>query len=76
MFLQVVKNYSPQKRSMFVRHQSFRKEEVIKMSKSVGNKGTVLCLPIPDYPWQSKFCWDDVYAGEAIRIRKVKYITS
>ena len=35
MFLQVVKNYSPQKRSMFVGHQSFRREEVIKMSKSV-----------------------------------------
>ena len=35
MFLQVVKNYSPQKRSMFVGHQSFRREEVINMSKSV-----------------------------------------
>ena len=39
-------------------------------------QGTVLCLTIPDYRWQSNFYWDDVYAGEAIGIRKVKYITS
>ena len=44
--------------------------------KVVGNNGTVLCLPIPNYRWQSNFYWDDVYAREAIGISKVKYITS
>jgi len=38
-------------------------------------QGTVLCLPVPDYRWQSNFYWDDVYAGEAIGISKEKFIT-
>jgi len=29
----------------------------------------------PQLPLTSNFYWDDVYAGEAVGIRKVKYIT-
>jgi len=57
---------------IFLRRQIY-KDQKLKMEK---NKGTVLCFTIPDYRWQSNFYWDDVYAEEAIGIRKVKYITT
>jgi len=60
----------------FFKKYKFKREKYENRGNYAKNKGTVLCLTISDYCWQSNFYWDDVYAGEAIGIRKVKYITS